>query len=52
MGSTYQDLIDWIYRAYDADYRSDPEREQATREAVADVLMRTLEKLRDQFDPS
>ena len=52
MGSTYQDLIDRIHAAYDANYRSDPEREQVTREAVADVVVRMLEKLRDQFDPS
>lgn len=50
MGVTYADLLDHLVSVRDAEYRSDPEREDAIKGALLYVMQAVLEKLRDKFD--
>jgi len=50
MGSSYSSLLDMLIEARDADYRSDPERNEARLNMIESVMQTLLEKLRDQFD--
>jgi hypothetical protein len=48
--ATYGALIEQLVAARDADYRADPDRQEAMLNAYDSVLLALLEKLRDQFE--
>jgi hypothetical protein len=44
---TYEQLLEMLVDARDADYRSDPERDAARFNRMESILQSMLEKLRD-----
>jgi hypothetical protein len=47
---TYEQLIEMLVDARDADYRSDPERDAARLNRIESILLSMLAKMRDNFD--
>jgi hypothetical protein len=48
MGSTWESLINALIDGRDADYRTEPERDQARRDNLEWIVQTMLEKLRDE----
>ena len=49
--ATFAELIEQLVSWRDAEYRSDPERDEARLNLIESVLQAALEKLRDAHDP-
>jgi hypothetical protein len=50
MGETFEDLLNRLCDARDAEYRTDPDRDEARLNSLESVVQTMLEKLRDRFD--
>jgi hypothetical protein len=48
MGSTWESLLEALVKGRDADYRTEPERDQGRRDNLEWIVQTMLEKLRDR----